>query len=58
MNRLKNVRNRRDDALARVGWDRLETMLADYYRGQGWSVDHVGTGANHRASLPAPEEQE
>jgi hypothetical protein len=46
MNGLKNVRNRRDDALTRVGWDRLETMLADYYRGQGWSVDHVGTGGN------------
>ncbi|WP_163839060.1 restriction endonuclease [Pseudoxanthomonas sacheonensis] len=44
MTGLKNVRNRRDDALARVGWDQLETMLADYYRGQGWSVDHVGTG--------------
>lgn len=43
MNGLKNVRNRRDDALTRVGWDRLETMLADYYRAQGWSVDHVGT---------------
>ena len=46
MTGLKNVRNRRDDALTRVGWDRLETMLADYYRGQGWSVDHVGTGAS------------
>lgn len=46
MNRLKNVSNRRDDALTRVGWDRLETMLADFYRGQGWSVDHVGTGAS------------
>lgn len=46
MNGLKNVRNRRDDALTRVDWDRLETMLADYYRAQGWSVDHVGTGAS------------
>jgi hypothetical protein len=46
MNGLKNVRRRRDDALTRVGWDRLETMLADYYRGQGWSVDHVGTGGS------------
>lgn len=45
MNGLKNVRNRRDDTLTRVGWDRLETMLADYYRAQGWSVDHVGTGS-------------
>jgi restriction system protein len=46
MTGLKNVRNRRDDALTRVGWDQLETMLADYYRGQGWSVDHVGTGGS------------
>jgi len=46
MNGLKNVRNRRDDALTRVGWDRLEAMLADYYRAQDWSVDHVGTGAS------------
>ncbi|RYF31390.1 MAG: hypothetical protein EOO23_02710 [Comamonadaceae bacterium] len=45
MNGLKNVRNRRDDALARVDWKQLERMLADYYRGRGWSVDHVGTGA-------------
>jgi hypothetical protein len=45
MNGLKNVRNRRDDTLTRVGCDRLETMLADYYRAQGWSVDHVGTGS-------------
>jgi len=46
MNGLKNVHTRRDDALTRVGWGRLETMLADHYRGQGWSVDHVGTGAS------------
>jgi len=46
MNGLKNVRNRRDDALTRVGWDRLESMLADYYREQGWSVDQVGTGSS------------
>lgn len=42
---LKNVRNRRTDALTQVGWDQLETMLAVYYRGQGYRVDHVGTGA-------------
>src|SRR5690606_13499031 len=42
---LKNVRNRRTDALARVAWDQLETMLAAYYRGQGYRVEHVGTGA-------------
>ncbi len=41
---LKNVRSRRADALTRVGWDRLEVLLADHYRGQGWDVEHVGTG--------------
>lgn len=46
MSGLMNVRNRRDDALTRVGWDRLEAMLADYYRGQAWSVDYVGTGGS------------
>lgn len=44
MTRLKNVRNRRDDSLSRVGWDKLETLLAVYYRGQGYRVEHVGTG--------------
>lgn len=44
MNRLKNVTNRRDDALTRVAWDRFETLLADYYRGQGYQVEHCGTG--------------
>lgn len=48
MNGLKNVRNRRNDALARVGWDRLEMMLVDYYREQGWRVEHIGTGAGGR----------
>lgn len=43
---LKNVRHRRTDALAQVGWDQLETMLAVYYLGQGYRVDHVGTGAS------------
>ncbi len=36
MTGLKNVRNLRDDASARVGWDRLKAMLPDYYRGKGW----------------------
>lgn len=45
MNRgLKSVRHRRDDALSRVKWDRLESILADYYRSRGYSVDHCGTG--------------
>jgi len=45
MKGLKNVRRRRHDALTRVGWDQLESLLAIYYRGQGYEVDHCGTGA-------------
>ena len=45
MRGLKNVRNRRDDALSRMGWERFESLLADYYRGEGYRVEHVGTGS-------------
>jgi hypothetical protein len=45
MNGLKPVARRRNDALARVGWDQLETLLAAYYRSEGFDVEHVGTGA-------------
>ncbi|MDR0181542.1 restriction endonuclease [Lysobacter arvi] len=45
MNGLKRVKQRRTDALARVGWDRLEALLAAYYRSEGYDVEHVGTGA-------------
>lgn len=45
MKGLKPVARRRDDALARVGWDHLETLLAAYYRSEGFEVEHVGTGA-------------
>lgn len=41
---LKNVLNRRDDARTRVAWDRLEVLLADRYRAEGWKVEHVGIG--------------
>ena len=44
MGGLKNVRNRRDDALSRVDWKRLESLLVVYYRGQGYEVEHCGTG--------------
>lgn len=47
MNGLKNVRNRRTDSLSRVGWDQLESLLAIYYRGRGYRVDHVGTAASN-----------
>ena len=43
---LKRVSQRRDDALSRVGWEQLETLLATYYRDRGYQVDHVGTGAS------------
>lgn len=41
---LKNVRQRHDDSLSRTGWDRLEVLLAVYYRGKGYAIEHVGTG--------------
>jgi hypothetical protein len=43
---LKNVRNRRSDALTRIAWDQLEAMVATYYRDLGYAVDHCGTGAS------------
>jgi hypothetical protein len=48
MRGLKNVRNRRDDSLSRVAWDQLEALLAIYYRGQGYGVEHCGTGATRQ----------
>lgn len=45
MKGLKGVANRRADALTRVSWDRLEALLAAYYRSEGYEVEHVGTGA-------------
>ena len=46
---LKPVKNRRDDALSRIGWDQLEALLAEHYSQQGYLVDHVGTGrSGHR----------
>lgn len=47
MNRgLKAVSVRRDDALSRIKWDRLESVMADHYRHCGYEVDHCGTGAS------------
>lgn len=43
---LKPVKHRRDDALTRVAWDRMEHLLAEHYRARGYDVDHVGTGAS------------
>lgn len=41
---LKRVSHRNHDALTRVTWDRLERLLAEHYRAQGYDVEHVGTG--------------
>ncbi|WP_129135668.1 restriction endonuclease [Luteimonas sp. YGD11-2] len=46
---LKGVSRRRDDVLTRVRWDRLEHLLADWYRDAGYAVEHVGTGATSSA---------
>ncbi len=45
---LKQVARRRDDALSRVRWDRLEVLLARHYAAQGFRVEHVGTGGTGR----------
>ncbi|MFL6586296.1 MAG: hypothetical protein ACJ8GV_05370 [Luteimonas sp.] len=42
---LKRVAHRRDDALTGMPWDRLEYLLAAFYRDAGDQVTHVGTGA-------------
>lgn len=41
---LKRVRERRNDALAGEDWARVEHLLADYYRREGYAVEHCGTG--------------
>lgn len=42
----KRVREHRTDGLSRVGWEHLEVLLATWYRGQGYEVEHTGTAAN------------
>jgi len=44
MGGLKRVRSRREDGLSAIRWERLETLLAEYYAAQGYRVEHVGTG--------------
>ena len=41
---LKRVRDRRNDTLAGEDWARVEHLLADYYRREGYAVEHCGTG--------------
>lgn len=43
---LKRVSQRRHDALAKTNWADVERLLAAYYRGQGWSVEHCGTAGS------------
>jgi hypothetical protein len=40
----KSVQARHRDALSELDWRDFERLLADYYREQGYEVDHVGTG--------------
>ena len=55
---LKRTRQRRSDALTRVGWDRLESLLAMYYRDEGYTVDHCGTAATGKGTSRQRAEQE
>jgi len=40
----KKVLHRHHDALSALDWREFECLLADYYREQGYEVDHNGTG--------------
>ncbi|QYR52245.1 restriction endonuclease [Lysobacter soyae] len=41
---LKRVKNRHQDLLTQIPWDRLESLLAVYYAVHGFKVEHSGTG--------------
>ncbi|WP_051943995.1 MULTISPECIES: restriction endonuclease [Luteibacter] len=45
--RWKPVRSRWTDPLTQVRWDDFERRVAEYYRGQGYRVDHSGTGVGY-----------
>jgi hypothetical protein len=45
---LKFNRSRWDDALSRVDPMRFEALIADHYRAEGWSVEHVGAETTRR----------
>ncbi|HEX7112285.1 MAG TPA: restriction endonuclease [Mizugakiibacter sp.] len=40
------MRQRYDDALTRVSWQEFERLLAAFYAGRGYRVEHVGTGGS------------
>lgn len=42
----KPVRTRRDDSLARMNPLEFERLMGDYFRRQGYTVEHVGTGGS------------
>lgn len=46
MGRYKTVSQRYSDALTRVSWQDFERLLAAWYVGQGYRVEHVGTAAS------------
>lgn len=46
MRRYKTVNQRYSDALTRVSWQDFERLLASYYTGQGYRVEHVGTAGS------------
>lgn len=46
---LKANRTRWDDALSRVDPTEFERLLAQHYRREGWTVDHVGAAATGRS---------
>lgn len=48
--RLKKVRSRWTDTLTQVGWDEFERRVAEYYREQGYRVEHTGTGSSRAMS--------
>lgn len=45
---LNNNRKRWDDALARIDPTRFEALIAEHYRAEGWSVEHVGAAFTGR----------
>jgi hypothetical protein len=47
---LKKVRSRWTDTLTQVAWDEFERRVAEYYRGQGYRVEHTGTGSSRAMS--------
>lgn len=46
MHDKKTVKHRYSDALTQVSWQQFERLLATYYAGQGYRVEHAGTGGS------------